>query len=767
MSDNKKRDEKVQLDRLEESIRAAVANIISTVFEEKNLTKASPTETKNKENKNSGHDAISVAGQDGRRQLSDDFWELGPVKPRSYKKPDFADSPVPMTDIADESGERGAYLTADIEAEAPQPEKIGRPDEPRAVPDNQRPHRAADNTAPYMPTELLDKSKSSDLSDSADSSNSSDSTGLPKSDGITTTDVEYESTHTAITQDGRQTVVADSPRYQLGTYRRHGRAALADRMKKHREDTADRMKKRAVEPESRKYSPGGLLIREIEVKSWESDVDFYSRFTENAAANHNAKPSVPYTESYPPVKYFSYVPQYSHMSRSQLDYYRWVRENIRHGRFPSCDSTYIQLYIYEILNLPDLIPPEVGVRELAAIWLAYRRTEPRLDGYLCEWLPDYCMIHGCPMPEALCRILPEIVPKAQFKEFFFDAAAKSRDSSGRELIARTLIENSSDYDYRRSRYYAANKEDYELHITQAAAHAVANSIDAGRGIFALDRTYRMVRDSYCGAIVSADAKRRLGIEFLSFTRSAEARRAVTAVVKYSENKLRAMLGIKSKLSVDGLAAEDLAAIDEYFAPHIPEKHVKAKEDRYMPEDYLKNYESDDHGFDFAAASEIERQSWQNTALLTSDDTDTEAPSPERQSADRNENDQTDADSASTPCGLPEKIPTEADAKADVTPNETHETHDITDDTYSTDGTDSTDDGDAEIIKSALQASLDGCFHRFCLDRRVYDGELADKINTLFIDIIGDVVLEPGSEGNDGSFKLIEDYREDVEQWLNS
>lgn len=65
------------------------------------------------------------------------------------------------------------------------------------------------------------------------------------------------------------------------------------------------------------------------------------------------------------------------------------------------------------------------------------------------------------------------------------------------------------------------------------------------------------------------------------------------------------------------------------------------------------------------------------------------------------------------------------------------------------------------IRAGLRAALDGKFRAWCRENGLYEGEIADRINTVFLGEIGDVVLEDGGSG----FTLIEDYREDVEQWL--
>ncbi len=706
-------------------------------------------------------DSLSSGGRqvvhDTRRstsEKSEDFWNLGRPKPRVYKKPDFSDTPVEMTDVND---------TVEISYNVTEPEKIAASAyQPSDTPVRRDIHsklkyRPADNTG------ILD-----DLFDDMPERTEEHSVStVPSMNGMnipTRSESDRPKTTTATTPEGRQTIVHDAPpRYQTNSFGSYKRQGSFNPQKKAEE--TERRKRHTGDEVLAKYSPNGLLIREVEVRSWTSDIDFYERFMENAEKSHAAAPSVPYTADYPKVKYFSYVPQYSHMSRAQLDFYRWVRENIRHGRYPDCDSSYIQLYIYEILNLPELIPPEYGASQLAGIWLAYRKTEPRLDGYLCEWLPDYCMIHACPMPQKLKTILPEIVPKAQFKEFYFDLDPAKAMEEDYIILSKTLIEASSDYDYRRSRYYNDNRDAYEHHMTQAVAAVIKKAITGGKGVFAREKTYKMARDSYCGAIVSIDVKRRMNIEFCSFTRSADTRHAVTAIVKYSENKLRLTLGIKAKLGVDGITPEDSATIDAYFAPMLPQKVVKSKEDQYMPDDYLKNYESEDSGFDFGAAAEIERLSWQNTTLLTGGEFENAPPAdeiPEIMEVGDNAPDLSEAIPAPEFDEIPaiegeiSDIPEPAETFTESQPEEPAERSGVPAESAPA----ASNDGD-ELIRDALTAALNGSFHDFCRDRQIYDGVLADRINTKFLDIIGDIVLEESGS----SYVIIEDYREDIETWM--
>ena len=66
------------------------------------------------------------------------------------------------------------------------------------------------------------------------------------------------------------------------------------------------------------------------------------------------------------------------------------------------------------------------------------------------------------------------------------------------------------------------------------------------------------------------------------------------------------------------------------------------------------------------------------------------------------------------------------------------------------------------IRQAIRAALLGEFRLYCRRNNLYEGEAADRVNNIFLEEIGDIILENTGSG----FELIEDYREDVENWLS-
>lgn len=493
------------------------------------------------------------------------------------------------------------------------------------------------------------------------------------------------------------------------------------------------IQKPPVEP-PKVYEKHGALISKITVESWSGETDFYTRFALDAEKSHLAKPQRP-NEELKPAQFYSLVPQYSHMTGAQTEYYRRLREFWRHGEHPDCDSAYVMLYIFELLNLGSVDKCEIA-RALSNVWLGYRERMPRLDSYMCEWLEDFCMINDLPLPDEIFSHISEIAAKAHFKEYYFDAMLSTE---GRQtLAASAFIDCYSDYVFSASKYYGENREKYEKYIPLAVSAVLDEGLKQKRGIFACDKSYKIVVDTFIGCAVSSDKKKRVKIEFTSFLRGIETREYVTALVKYSENVLRRSLGIKAKLGVKSLDEWTTAIVDSFFAPLMPREKVKKPADEmYMPDGYLKNYEAETSGFDFDTAAEIERLSWANTARLTASE-DEEKPVAEEPA----EESEVSLDGEISSDIYDTAVGDNTDNKEENSPETEENKEEPTDENF---------------MRSAAMAALEGRFREWAKESGYYEGEAQDRVNTYFLDIIGDVILE--------DFTFIEDYREDIEEWM--
>ena len=199
------------------------------------------------------------------------------------------------------------------------------------------------------------------------------------------------------------------------------------------------------------------------------------------------------------------------------------------------------------------------------------------------------------------------------------------------------------------------------------------------------------------------------------------RTCLTAAVKYVENKLRSLLAVKSRLSVNLPLLDVKEMIDRYF--DAVAHHIRAPKAAPPPPEYEKLYDRPKTAASFQNASEIERASWDTTyALVTEEE------------LDMLKNDKkTEADA-----GIPPKI-TE-------TPEKT--TGFLTEE---------------EVVY--LRAVFEGdraAVHELLSKTGRLEDELAAAINEKGTERIGDVVLLEGEDG----YLPIEDYEEEMSEWIS-
>ena len=202
--------------------------------------------------------------------------------------------------------------------------------------------------------------------------------------------------------------------------------------------------------------------------------------------------------------------------------------------------------------------------------------------------------------------------------------------------------------------------------------------------------------------------------------SPKLRADVTAALKYVENKLRACLGVKSRLMVKDLPDEFKDIIDKYF--EVEFRRRKREKERANAPEYERLYISETTDASFEDAIEIEKASWKTTAKLIEG-------LEEQESDDELQSDEIIERTDSADTAADERYGLGAVEIAFL---------------------DATLRLDAEAQKTVLaEASCDANF-------------VAERINEAFADNFGDVILE--DDGN-GGFKVIDDYYEEIKEWI--
>lgn len=468
------------------------------------------------------------------------------------------------------------------------------------------------------------------------------------------------------------------------------------------------------------------LIKKITIKKWPARYTFYERFRADALKYYQKNPV-----RCSHVPFFSYTPQYSQLSAGQLEYYLYWRSLVRNGNYPAADYAYILLYIYEIINLPDVISPTEGARQLCLVWREYRKKYPKLDKIIPEWLCDYCLIGKIDPPSELYRDFIDPAAGSLFLREYY----AGYDSSSPSPYASALFACGSDYNYRSSKFITPeNRELFDKHIRGAFIYAFGKAEKENRTIFApVGRSSMMsvsiTRDAFSGAVCAYNVKRRIELEYLSCSRSVELRFAVTDMIKYAENNVRSMLGIRSRFHTPNLAMPLRRAADEYFASF--KKNMKKADAEPRPE-YEKLYEASKSELSLDYAKSLEEKSWETTSLLVSDSVDCDEANTRQELS--TESRMKPANKISNHVFPPEKPPQPSGASEN------------------------------EFIKTALEALMNHNMNRFseiAKGRNLLPDTLCEIVNDTLYDEFGDTVVY--SEGN--RFEIISDYTEDIKEWM--
>lgn len=485
----------------------------------------------------------------------------------------------------------------------------------------------------------------------------------------------------------------------------------------------------------RSYQPGHPLVRSVEVLEWPSRYSFYERFRQDAVRYFEAEGTeCEYAD------FNSFVPQYCMMTENQRRYYIWWRTCIRNGRYIYASKSYILLLLYEIINLPDLLPPNEGVRIICRLICGYHVKLCGIRNSVAVWLRDYCLIHEVEIPPEYMERIAEYAGKyTSFSEFFvkYDPETKLPDP-------QSYIQLLSRYSWWDSKYLSGeNRHIFDKCMQNALTAAYCSENCDGMFDLSHMQTGKYIAESYSGAVCTSEVKCRLRVSYYKCTGSGDYHYA-TEIVKYAENQVRRLIGVKARFKVQDLPKRISDAIDAYFEPLLEkedqrrklEKRSRLSTQEISPE-YSKFYEAESTGISFEHALEIEKKSWEITEKLVEafDDTDIRSGGYEKRNVENMPN---------SDFGHAER--------ADIQLS------------FDSGGKD-VYDGSDDVLRCGIEFLLRGDkigFAGLAKSEKMLPDTLAEKINDRFAVLIGDIILQPDSD----SYTVIDDYRDDAESFVS-
>jgi len=366
------------------------------------------------------------------------------------------------------------------------------------------------------------------------------------------------------------------------------------------------------------YNLDGGILMTCKIEEWNKGFTLFGDFLRDAKKYYR-KTCI--NANY--IYFFSYRPMYRELSHEQLCWYLFWRSRVREGTYPKTGLSYIFLYLYEQINLSDIIGYEKVYANIIKIWKNYRTEFPRIDKYIAEWLIDFAFINKMKIDLSdIEDILPDVInivtiPEVYLREDFF------KNKNNIDLI----IKNLSVYDYKKSKFYndknEKNKELFDYHVVQILnlvlsgpefEEIIKKEIDDGVKI-------RTTRESFMGAVCVYEHKKRITVEYKNLYKNFFIRQCITDTVRYAENILRDYLNIKSKLTVTAYPEQLKKIIEEYRvkyltvvkAPKITVKTKSGKKD--VGDGVLDVPQIIEFNPNIQTAAEIEKSSWDTTMTL--------------------------------------------------------------------------------------------------------------------------------------------------------
>ncbi len=248
------------------------------------------------------------------------------------------------------------------------------------------------------------------------------------------------------------------------------------------------------------------------------------------------------------VPFKSYWPTYGHMTGAQSRWYFFWRDEVRQGRYPKTDLSYIFLHVYELINGVGWDEPQEGYRQLNRLWEAYREQYKRLDQYLGGWIADFSFVHHLEVP------LTGIVARSRGLAGDLAELELVRClTSAPEQLTFEVLTVMSDYDISKSKFYAGEgKAAAERYIPQVVAliDAYVTRKHGSNLIGMFPPGPAVVRERYLFRSAVYDISLygySVLVPVVRISKSPPLRSLITRLFRLTENKLRALLGYRGRL----------------------------------------------------------------------------------------------------------------------------------------------------------------------------------------------------------------------------
>ncbi|WP_234414174.1 TerB N-terminal domain-containing protein [Paenibacillus sp. CAA11] len=275
------------------------------------------------------------------------------------------------------------------------------------------------------------------------------------------------------------------------------------------------------------------------------------------------------------VPFHTYWPTYEQMQSAQKRWYLYWRGEVRAGRYPDTDLSYVFVYLYELIHGIGWREPKQGYELMDRIWQAYRQRYPKLDQYVREWLYDLVLVFGLdPTPaEPLSKIPRSLSPELRELEWRRRFRAEPLELTW-ELLLQLI-----DYEVEKGRYYREQGRKVLREYLPKVVVLVDGYLSKTKGRRLLDlfmpREKRVTRYLFRSAVYDHGLYgRTITVPVLPISQHPPLRAYLTQLTRLTENQLRELTGFKGRLRGIQVEPEVEQIISRYLRKEFELRRAK-------------------------------------------------------------------------------------------------------------------------------------------------------------------------------------------------
>lgn len=309
------------------------------------------------------------------------------------------------------------------------------------------------------------------------------------------------------------------------------------------------------------------------------------------------------------------------LNSSQRKYFYYFCQAVKEKKKVKTSFQYLRLYLCRLLRKMDLLSemPE----EFFWLWEEYRSEFHLCDKLFSDILSDFCFYKKITPP---FERLGNIVTKSDFhlRPFLFNLYIFDYlFSSERKLTPSEinfLLHHLTSLSFRRSKAYQLNKTyaaATESAIHKAFSQGLFNRKDLNESLFRIQipSEVLLTRRLFAGLPIGEAPEVQINLSYLPLLSDENIRFRCDEIIRYTENRIRAILKLKNTLSRIHISREHEAFLEGIlleFHSLAPTPQATSEEKPSEPPKEISL------SIDFDFANKIEEDSWQITKKLTED-----------------------------------------------------------------------------------------------------------------------------------------------------